>query len=71
VRFQSGSVDPGAQVRFRFFITNPTPVPEFYLLQEPRAVKWWGEIGILSSYFRFRIPFVTAFPAEGARRPCR
>lgn len=36
VRFELGSVDPGAQARFRFFITDPTPVPEFYLLQEPR-----------------------------------
>jgi hypothetical protein len=38
VRFQAGSVDPGAQVRFRFFITDPTPVQEFYLLQEPRLL---------------------------------
>ncbi len=29
VRFELGSVDPGAQARFRFFITDPTPVPEF------------------------------------------
>ena len=38
VRFELGSVDPGAQARFRFFITDPTPVPEFYLLQEPRLL---------------------------------
>jgi hypothetical protein len=38
VRFQDGSVDPGATVRFRFFITDPTPVPEFYLLQDPQVL---------------------------------
>ncbi len=38
VRFQEGSVDPGATVRFRFFVTDPTPVPEFYLLQEPQLL---------------------------------
>ena len=38
VRFEIGSVDPGAQARFRFFITDPTPVEEFYLLQEPRLL---------------------------------
>lgn len=35
IRFLEGSVDPGATARFWFFITDPTPVPEFYLLQEP------------------------------------
>lgn len=34
VRFQEGSVDPGATVRFWFFVTDPSPVPEFYLLQD-------------------------------------
>ncbi len=38
VRFQDGSVDPGATVRFSFRITDPTPVGEFYLLQEPRLL---------------------------------
>ena len=38
VRFELGSVDPDAQARFRFFITDPTPVEEFYLLQEPRLL---------------------------------
>jgi hypothetical protein len=45
VRFQAGSVDPGAQVRFRFFITDPTPVAEFYLLQEPRLLMAGGGRG--------------------------
>lgn len=35
VSFQGGFVDPGARVRFRLTITDPTPVPEFYLLQDP------------------------------------
>ena len=38
LRFQDGSVDPGATVRFRFFVTDPTPVPEFYLLQDPQLL---------------------------------
>ena len=38
VRFQDGSVDPGATVRFSFRITDPTPVGEFYLLQQPRLL---------------------------------
>ena len=38
VRFQEGSVDPGATVRLRFFVTDPSPVPEFYLLQDPQLL---------------------------------
>ena len=44
VRFELGSVDPGAQARFRFFITDPTPVPELYqrslILTRLMAAKW-------------------------------
>jgi hypothetical protein len=29
-------------VRFRFFITDPIPVEEFYLLQEPRLLMAGG-----------------------------
>lgn len=35
VQFHDGSVAPEATVRFTFTITDPTPVAEFYLLQEP------------------------------------
>ncbi len=35
VQFHDGSVAPEATVRFNFTITDPTPVAEFYLLQEP------------------------------------
>ena len=35
VNFYSGNVDPGATARFNFYITDPTAVREFYLLQEP------------------------------------
>jgi hypothetical protein len=38
VQFYDGSVDPGAAVRFNLFITDPTPTPEFYLLQEPHLI---------------------------------
>ncbi len=38
VRFQEGSVSPGETVRFRFNITDPTPDPEFFLLQEPQLL---------------------------------
>lgn len=33
--FLDGSVDPGMRVSFRFAITDITPAPEFYLLQDP------------------------------------
>ncbi len=38
VQFHDGSVDPGAAVRFNLFITDPTPAPVFYLLQEPHLI---------------------------------
>ena len=38
VRFGRGSVDPGATVRFNFFITDPTPRGEFFLVQEPKLL---------------------------------
>ncbi len=38
VQFYDGAVDPGAAVRFNLFITDPTPAPVFYLLQEPHLI---------------------------------
>ncbi len=38
ITFQGGSVDPDATVRLRLTITDPTPVPEFYLLQNPNIL---------------------------------
>ena len=38
VRFHRGSVNPEAAIRIRFYITDPTPASEFYLLQEPRLL---------------------------------
>ena len=38
ISFQGGSVDPEATARFRLTITDPTPVSEFYLLQDPNLV---------------------------------
>ncbi len=35
VRFHGGAVDPGEAVRFNFYITDVSPKPEFFLLQEP------------------------------------
>jgi hypothetical protein len=35
VNFYRGNVDPGTTARFNFYITDPTAIPEFYLLQEP------------------------------------
>ncbi|MEE9587221.1 MAG: hypothetical protein V3V97_04265 [Hyphomicrobiaceae bacterium] len=35
IRFRQGSVDPNFAVRLNFAITDITPVPEFYLLQQP------------------------------------
>ncbi len=53
VRFEIGSVDPGAQARFRFFITDPTPVEEFYLLQEPRLLMAGGLQGAARTAAQF------------------
>lgn len=36
LRFSSGHVDPLDRALFGFFVTDVTPVPEFYLLQDPR-----------------------------------
>jgi hypothetical protein len=36
LRFSSGHVDPRDQAAFGFFITDVTPVPEFYLVQDPQ-----------------------------------
>jgi hypothetical protein len=36
VRFEGGHVDHGERVQMRFFITDVTPIREFYLLQEPQ-----------------------------------
>lgn len=41
VNFYGGNVDPGATARFNFYITDPTAVPEFYLLQEPHYLISW------------------------------
>ncbi len=38
VSFGRGSVDPGSTVRFNFFITDPTPRGEFFLVQEPKLL---------------------------------
>ena len=35
ITFLGGSLDPGGTARFRLTITDPTPVGEFYLLQNP------------------------------------
>lgn len=35
IRFRQGSVDPQFAVRLNFAITDITPVPKFYLLQQP------------------------------------
>jgi hypothetical protein len=38
VRYHGGGVDPGQVVRFNFYITDPTPKPKFFLLQEPQLL---------------------------------
>jgi hypothetical protein len=38
VWFHGGAVDPGEAVRFNFYITDPTPKREFFLLQEPQLL---------------------------------
>ena len=36
IEFAQGQVDPGMRLTLRVPITDPTPVAEFYLMQEPR-----------------------------------
>ncbi|WP_244598672.1 hypothetical protein [Rhizobium tubonense] len=36
LRFDEGHVDPLDRSKFGFFVTDVTPVPEFYLVEDPR-----------------------------------
>lgn len=38
IRFEDGSVDPDGSVRLEVHITDPTPVREFYLVQDPQIL---------------------------------
>jgi hypothetical protein len=38
IRFDHGSVDPDATLRLEVHITDPTPVSEFYLVQDPQIL---------------------------------
>ncbi|MDH3196106.1 MAG: hypothetical protein OEL78_07325 [Hyphomicrobiales bacterium] len=38
IRFEDGSVDPDATLRLHVHITDPTPVGEFYLVQDPQIL---------------------------------
>ena len=38
IRFENGHVDPEATARFRITITDPTPIAEFYLVQDPQLL---------------------------------
>lgn len=38
IEFRNGHVDPEAAARFRVTITDPTPVAEFYLVQDPKLL---------------------------------
>lgn len=38
IRFERGHVDPGATARFLVTITDPTPIAEFYLVQDPQLL---------------------------------
>ena len=35
LRYRNGKVDPGQKVRFDVTVTDPTPTPEFFLIQRP------------------------------------
>jgi len=43
IRFEDGSVDPDGSVRLEVHITDPTPVREFYLVQDPQIL--YADIG--------------------------
>ncbi len=38
IRFEDGSVDPDGSLRLEIHITDPTPVREFYLVQDPQIL---------------------------------
>ena len=38
ILFQDGHVDPDQTAQFRITITDPTPRPEFYLVQDPKLL---------------------------------
>ena len=38
VEFSNGHVDPGTTAEFKITITDPTPVREFYLVQDPKLL---------------------------------
>ena len=38
IRFENGHVNPQASARFKMTITDPTPVQEFYLVQDPQLL---------------------------------
>lgn len=38
IRFENGFVDPDAVAQFKVTITDPTPVPHFYLVQDPQLL---------------------------------
>lgn len=38
IRFENGYVDPEATARFKFTVTDPTPVAEFFLVQDPKLL---------------------------------
>jgi hypothetical protein len=38
IEFSGGAVDPDRTVMIRVTITDPTPVPEFYLVQDPKLL---------------------------------
>jgi hypothetical protein len=38
IQFLNGHVDPGAVAEFKVTITDPTPISEFYLVQDPKLL---------------------------------
>ncbi len=38
VRFEQGHVDPGEMASFTYFVTDVTPINEFYVVQEPKLL---------------------------------
>jgi hypothetical protein len=41
IHFQNGHVDPQETVQFKLVITDPTPLNEFYLVQDPKLLSAW------------------------------
>jgi len=66
ISFRGGSVDPGGTVRIQLAVTDPTPVSEFYLRQDPNLVS----VELVKPGRSFALVDRAFAPVRSAARPC-